>query len=143
MSTQSINNDRIAVRRSVGAQESWGATKCKNKEVALAVFDVKLMNNDLVVSISGALEFNDHDAFKDQVLDRIEIGNAKIIHFDFSNLEHIDSAGLGLLSLLADSKKVKETVASLVIDGAKGQVGKMLKHARMDRFFAFVVQDDQ
>ncbi len=53
---------------------------------------------------------------------------------DFTNIEFIDSAGLGMLLLAKDA--VEQRQVRLVLRGANGQVAKMFSISEFDKIFS-------
>ena len=84
------------------------------------------------VMMSGRFTFGDHTAFR-KMIDEMRSFEADTHVLDLSDIEFIDSAGLGMLLLARDEgEKSQRTV---VLRGAKGQVKRMLEVARFDTLF--------
>jgi len=77
-----------------------------------------------VFSFGGKFSFADNDDIR-RVIDDIGNTACSSCTIDLSNLESIDSAGLGMLLLISDS--AQEKGKSLDLRGAGGQVQKMLE----------------
>ncbi|NVN84902.1 MAG: STAS domain-containing protein [Rhodopseudomonas sp.] len=89
--------------------------------------------NDANVSFSGDLTFADHMMFR-EIADRLRASTDKTIVIDVANLDFIDSAGLGMLLIAREeARKLNRT---LVLRGAKGQVGRMFGLTKFDTLFS-------
>lgn len=86
------------------------------------------------IFLQGRLTFSDNLLFRKVVDDLKEYNGSKCI-FDLSDLEFIDSAGLGMLMLLKDATSDKPFNVSL--RGADGQVRRMLEIAKFDALLPF------
>jgi HptB-dependent secretion and biofilm anti anti-sigma factor len=93
----------------------------------------ELKDGDATVMLSGDLTFTDHVAFR-EIADRLGASNGKTVKVDVSNLNFIDSAGLGML-LIAREEAAKAN-RSLVLRGAKGQVERMFGLTKFNTLFS-------
>ncbi|NQV98987.1 MAG: STAS domain-containing protein [Rhodospirillales bacterium] len=77
-----------------------------------------------VFSLKGRLEFGD---FPDssQVLDALEDNDISQVVIDLTDLEFMDSAGVGLL--IGFNKSAAEKDKTIVLRGASGGVGELLE----------------
>jgi len=91
-------------------------------------------DNTKELYLQGRLTFSDNVVFRKIVDDLKEYNGAKCI-FDLSDLEFIDSAGLGMLMLLRDATVSKSFKIS--IRNADGQVRRMLEIAKFDALIPF------
>ncbi|KIZ47552.1 MULTISPECIES: STAS domain-containing protein [Rhodopseudomonas] len=89
--------------------------------------------SDATVSLTGELTFVDHQAFR-EVADRLGASTGKTIVIELADLEFIDSAGLGML--LIAREEARKTNRTLVLRGAKGQVGRMFALTKFDTLFS-------
>jgi anti-anti-sigma factor len=87
---------------------------------------------DAVVKFSGDLTFNDHIAFR-EIADRLAAASDTTLVIELSELDFIDSAGLGML-LIAREESRKANRA-LVLRGAKGQVKRMFGLTKFETLF--------
>ncbi|MDB2414325.1 STAS domain-containing protein [Rickettsiales bacterium] len=92
--------------------------------------------NIFIVNLSGRFTVLDNNKFRDIIkyisqkdLDK----NIESISFDFSDVEYIDSAALGILLLLKENADKKSIKVSLT--GASGQVKKMFHISRFHDIF--------
>ncbi|MEG3617547.1 STAS domain-containing protein [Magnetovibrio sp. PR-2] len=75
------------------------------------------------VNLKGRLTFSDHDVFREITQSLSEPGPSTC-SVNLSDLEFIDSAGLGLLLLVKEA--AQENSLSISLTGASDQVAKML-----------------
>ncbi len=85
------------------------------------------------VTLSGKFTFADHVHFRG-ILDLAQHDAANSITLDFTAIEFIDSAGLGMLLLLRDACLKKNV--SLSICGIQGQVQKIFAVAKFEQLFS-------
>lgn len=83
------------------------------------------------VTMRGRFTFSDRNMF-DQIIQILASG-IKQLTLDFSEVEFIDSAGLGMLLLAQD--EAEKANATIIMTGAKGHVEKMFKVSRFDDIF--------
>ena len=86
---------------------------------------------DANVSFIGDFTFTDHIAFR-EIADRMAATNETVV-IDLTNLEFVDSAGLGML-LIAREEAAKAS-RTLILRGAKGQVKRMFGLTKFDTLF--------
>lgn len=84
------------------------------------------------VSLSGRLTFADHQKFR-EIID--VCGNTSTEEFviDLTELEFVDSTGLGMFFIVLDSVEGKNIRITLA--GAQGQVRRMFRSAKFEKFF--------
>ncbi len=83
-----------------------------------------------VLSLAGQIGFNDHRMFQG-IIKELRSSGASSCVIDLNALDHIDSAGLGLLIVLNDSGQ--EEKINIRIRGAHGQVEQMLELTNFDQ----------
>ncbi len=94
--------------------------------------DIKMVNSDVLVLLSGELDAYHSIEFKEKMIEVIK-GNGKKILIDMTDLNYIDSAGLGaLVSLL---KRASENSKELRLFGLKGNVKKVFELTRLNMVF--------
>ncbi len=81
-------------------------------------------NPQRVLSLAGKIGFGDHRTFQGIIEELMGSGASSCI-VDLSALDHIDSAGLGLLIVLNDSGQAEKI--NISVRGAHGQVEEMLE----------------
>jgi anti-anti-sigma factor len=93
-------------------------------------FDFK--GNDATVSISGDFTFTDHTAFLEVMTRLLGIAGIPLI-IDLSQMEFIDSAGLGMLLIARD--EAGKANRQLTLRGPKGQVKRMFAVTKFETLF--------
>jgi len=95
------------------------------------------MNHSITVSgnhvqafLTGKIYSQDASIFRDEILEHIDRG-ATEIKINLSNLNYIDSTGLGVLITI--HKRTKEKNGNVIISGAQGMVEELFKRTRLDR----------
>ena len=86
----------------------------------------------MIIEISDNLVFNDHDKFR-EVIDLILQNNNDHYTLDLSDVNFIDSAGLGMLLIIQD--EASKAGKSVSLTGVQGQVEKMIKIAHFEGLF--------
>lgn len=95
-------------------------------------YDISHQNTSITVSLSGQFTFADNQKFRN-ILEVVANGQTQAIELNFSEVNFIDSAGLGMLLLLRD-ECAKHNI-SLTIRGTKGQVDKIFVISKFDQLF--------
>ncbi|CAA7612249.1 Anti-sigma-factor antagonist [Candidatus Terasakiella magnetica] len=89
-------------------------------------------NDGLHVKTSGRMTHADHKGFRD-ILGRInEAGPTRVI-FDLGEVEFLDSSALGMLLIVRDASV--QSSRTVVLRGATGQVEKLMKIAKLHKYF--------
>lgn len=102
-------------------------------------FSVSYSINDgtAVFILRGKFDFSQYSVFKDEQVRVLEKPEVRHVVLDFSGLDYLDSAALGILLVLKDrASERKQTVA---IRNASGVVREILDVAHFDRMF--VIED--
>jgi stage II sporulation protein AA (anti-sigma F factor antagonist) len=98
-------------------------------------YDIQQTSDRINVTITGRLTFKEHGKCRDLIRDLGNMnGSSETI--DLTNLEFIDSAGLGLLLRLKEAAEQASRSLSLRIP-SEGQVYKMLTVAEFDKMIPF------
>jgi anti-anti-sigma factor len=98
-------------------------------------YDIHQDSDSINVKITGRLTFKEHGKCRDLIRDLGNMnGSSETI--DLTNLEFIDSAGLGLLLRLKEAAEQSSRNLSLRIPN-EGQVYKMLTVAEFDKMIPF------
>lgn len=84
------------------------------------------------IGLSGQLTFADHQKFR-RIIDEIKGNNLESLRLDFSKVDFIDSAGLGMLLLLRDECQNRHI--ALALNNAHGQVQKVFTISKFDQLF--------
>lgn len=85
------------------------------------------------IDLKGRLTFADYSLFR-EITTLFNEADVNDCLFDLSELEFIDSAGLGMLLIARD--KLQSRNGQLTLRGAAGQVKKMIDLGRLDALFA-------
>jgi HptB-dependent secretion and biofilm anti anti-sigma factor len=88
------------------------------------------------VSISGEFTFIDHLAFREIANRLFETGDKPVV-IDLSQLQFIDSAGLGMLLIARD--EAKKANRGLTLRGPQGQVERMFAVTKFNTLFTVEV----
>ncbi len=99
--------------------------------------DLKLEIDDKRISaaLDGNFTFEDNREFK-QLLDKVNTKEITDVFLDFSGLEHIDSAALGMMIML--KKCAEKEAVSVTIKNPTGQVKKVLDLSGFYELFKIV-----
>lgn len=90
-------------------------------------------NNDVFeATLSSKITFSDLEGFR-EMIDKMVSSEAGEKIVDLSEVEFIDSAGLGMLLLARD--EVEKTSGKLTLRSPRGQVKRMFEVARFDKMF--------
>lgn len=84
------------------------------------------------VRLNGRLTFAENSAFR-RVVEALEHSGRDQVVFDLSRLDHIDSAGMGMLLVARDLAAAQGGAVTLA--NAEGQVARMLRLAKFGDFF--------
>ncbi len=86
-----------------------------------------------VLSLQGRFDFSQYSIFKEEQSQVLEKPDVDKIVLDFSQLQYLDSAALGVMLVLLD--RAKESGKTVSIRGASGVVREILDVAHFDRMF--------
>lgn len=90
-------------------------------------------SHSILVELSGRLQFDDHSLFKTILFDELMTDHVQQVTFNLSQLEFIDSSGIGMLLLAHE--KLAERGARMNIMGAQGQVKRVLDLTQIETVF--------
>lgn len=91
---------------------------------------IKVSGSHVSVALTGKIYAHDAGVIRDELIDLIDRGTTDI-NIDLSELDYIDSSGLGVLVTV--HKRTKEKNGGLVLTNVRGMVGEILKRTRLDR----------
>ncbi|MCC9626017.1 STAS domain-containing protein [Thalassospira sp. MA62] len=89
-------------------------------------------DNTINVELAGRFTFGDHANFR-KLIDEVRASNPETLVLDLSEVDFIDSAGLGMLLLARDEGEKNNS--TVILRSPKGQVKRMLEVARFDTLF--------
>ncbi len=90
----------------------------------------EIRGDRMVVSISGTLTFDDHEAFR-RIVGEIAVCDVPTVELSLATTKMIDSAGIGML-LLANDKATKSG-KRLCLSGVSGHVAKVIDLSKIDQ----------
>ena len=97
-------------------------------------YHIQTNDNTLYVHFQGRLQFEDHKEFKDLIHDIIPAAKQKQIVFNLSQMDFIDSSGIGMILLAHET--IKEQEKSFYLSSAQGQVKRILELTRINDLIA-------
>ena len=96
--------------------------------------DIKSEGSYLIVSLNGDFDIENSQTLKTEVRKKISAENPNVV-IDLSNVNYIDSSGLG--TLIAIQKDARFNGGSLSIVGASEQIKRVMKMTNLDKLFDF------
>ncbi|CAO5674701.1 MAG: STAS-domain containing protein [Holosporales bacterium] len=96
------------------------------------IHTIKSSGQKITIQIKGRLTYTDYNSFR-QISEMLGTTEGQQCSIDLSELEFIDSAGLGMLLLARD--KVFEKKGTISLKGSHGQVRKMIELGKFDTLF--------
>lgn len=87
-------------------------------------------DNTVQVQLSGRLQFEDHNSFKSLIQDTLPKMEQKTVVFNLSQMDFIDSSGIGMILLAHET--IKEHGKNFSISSAQGQVKRVLDLTRIE-----------
>lgn len=104
-------------------------------------YQIDIQNDIFEVRLCDKITFSDLEGFREMVKSMIESESEKNV-FDLSDVEFIDSAGLGMLLLARDEilkrDKISKASSHLILKSPHGQVKRMFSVARFEQMFDVV-----
>lgn len=94
--------------------------------------NVTVNEDRAVIRLQGRFDFNAHRGFR-EAIDAALASAGRVIAVDFSEVEYLDSSGLGMLLMLRDLAKAAEREA--VLSGCHGAVKQILDIANFGKLF--------
>lgn len=88
-----------------------------------------------VVRLPERFDFDCHQNFTEQCEQLLEATDVRSVVLDFSQVQYIDSAALGLMVLLY--RKVSPSGIALSVRDAKGTAKDILNIANIQKFYTF------
>lgn len=94
---------------------------------------MRASNDSLEVSLSGQFTFSDNGKFR-HIIETVKSGRSKSVTIDFSGVDFVDSAALGMLLLLRDL--CQERQIDVALQSPQGQVQRIFAISRFDQLFS-------
>ncbi len=98
-------------------------------------YKIDIKEDTFEAKLSEKITFSDLDGFR-EVVKRMVESHSECNVVDLSDVEFIDSAGLGMLLLIRD--EISKTSSNLTLKSPQGQVRRMFSVARFDQMFDIV-----
>ena len=95
-------------------------------------FSTKRSGQRVDISMQGQLYVEEATDLREKLLREVD-GGASQFHFDFSRLDYIDSAGLGVL--ISVQKRAASVGGQVSVSGLSGMVKEIFELTRLDRIF--------
>lgn len=96
-------------------------------------YAIDIREQEAVVRLRGRLTFNDHAKLRALIQEMLQ-NKAKRQVLDLSNLEFVDSAGIGML--LIAREEMTNIDKQFVLRGAQGQVKRVLSVAQLGKIIS-------
>ncbi len=96
-------------------------------------YNLSITGTSADLTISGKITFADHASFQ-SILKELNQSSCKNLGIHVSNVEYLDSAGIGMFLLV--HRQFGDGAVS--IHGAKGTVKKVLELSNFDRMFKII-----
>ncbi|MBL4800505.1 MAG: STAS domain-containing protein [Emcibacter sp.] len=98
-------------------------------------YQIDIQNDIFEAKLSEKITFSDLNGFR-QIIQRMMESHSENNIVDFTNVDFIDSAGLGMLLLARN--EISKTTSKLTLKSPQGQVQRMFNVARFDQMFDIV-----
>lgn len=95
-----------------------------------------VMREQVVVVLPERFDYGYHPEFQQKCTEYISDELVKSIVFDFSRVEYLDSAALGMMMMW--QRRGAASNKKMYIKGAQGAAGQILAMANMQRIFDYV-----
>lgn len=94
------------------------------------------MSEQVALLLPSRFDYGYHKDFQRFCTESIEDETVKSIVFDFSRVEYLDSAALGMMMMW--QRRAAVSGKSMSIKGAKGPTAQILTMANMQRIFDYI-----
>lgn len=94
------------------------------------------MATTATVILPSRFDYGYHKDFQQQCAEHIENTAVTGVVFDFSRVEYVDSAALGMM--LMWQRRAAASSKKMFIKGAKGATAQVLEMANMQRIFEYI-----
>lgn len=88
------------------------------------------------ILLPNRFDYGYHTEFQQKCTEFIADATEKVLICDFSRVEYLDSAALGMLMLW--QRRVAAANKKVMLKGAKGATAKILTMANMQKIFEFI-----
>lgn len=93
-----------------------------------------------VIKLYGELDIYASQEFKDECLNLLN-KNKEDIYLDFTNLDYIDSTGLGaLISILKEAQEMEKKIYLIEVNE---RIRKLFKITQLEEMFVFIGEDNE
>ncbi len=90
--------------------------------------------SQVILSLKGRFTFKDYEQWRKAVSEAVSRDGITSVVVDFSDVEFIDSAAIGMLLVLREEGQEKKV--SISIENSQGQVHKILELSKMLELFS-------
>jgi anti-sigma B factor antagonist len=94
---------------------------------------VEETSDQRIVRLSGSLDLASTPDVRKAIENQIATSGGKKVVVDLSEVNHVDSAGLGVL--VSSVKEARQLPTQFVFTGIQGAVKKVLEFTRLNKFF--------
>jgi anti-anti-sigma factor len=95
-----------------------------------------VMNDQAQIVLPNRFDYGYHKEFQQQCSAYLEDPKITRIIFDFSPVEYLDSAALGMMMMW--QRRALAAHKKMVIKGAKGATAQILEMANMQKIFEYI-----
>ena len=89
----------------------------------------------IVVNLFGRLEFTDHDKIH-QIVRLLDTNDLTCLAVELSNLDFIDSIGLGMLLYIREEAEKRSI--SIILRGARGEIRSLFELTKLEEIISRV-----
>jgi HptB-dependent secretion and biofilm anti anti-sigma factor len=94
------------------------------------------MNEQVTITLPSRFDYSYHKEFQALCAKSIDDAEVKHIIFDFSRVEYLDSAALGMMMMW--QRRADVANKKMMIKGAKGTAAQILSVANMQKIFEYI-----
>lgn len=94
------------------------------------------MGHQFTILLPNSFDYGFHKEFQAKCLEGLESKEVTEIVFDFSRVEYVDSAALGMMMMW--QRRAATANKKMLIRGAKGATANILNMANMHRIFSYI-----
>lgn len=94
--------------------------------------EIKVTDKHVMVSLSGSIYVEEATRLRESLIGYITQGHNTFV-LDLSDVEYIDSSGLG--TLVAIQKRARQNGGNVIIKGLKGLVKELFELTRLTKVF--------